>query len=161
MEDFVLEKPNNCPPTININSILIDGINYSYSITCSSKKQGILLKLTEINPDKNVYFLYEASKEEIIKQIKPLFLCGNIEEMIKILRELFEGEKVKVIKKDEKYIMEFQFKGIGIDVISQIELEKHDQSAEANKFSEELKEINEKYNKLKKEISELKNEKNI
>ena len=143
-------------PLIHIDKqILLNNSQYLLSITSNENKDGILIKLTEkLN---NIYYLYEASKEQIIKDIKALVLCESIDEMIESLKELVETKKVKFEQKEDNYIMNFEFSGIGIKSKSQIELIKHEPFNPIVDLNKKFEQINIEYQKLNEEINELKN----
>ena len=46
------------------------------------KEEGIFIKLAEVKPIKNINFTYNALGDKITKDIKPLRMCENIDEMI-------------------------------------------------------------------------------
>ena len=55
------------PPSITLKTISINDSLYSYSIS-QIDEEGISIKLESIN-NKNIYYLYKASKEQLIKEI--------------------------------------------------------------------------------------------
>ena len=143
-------------PLIHIDKqILLNNSQYLLSITSNENKDGILIKLTEkLN---NIYYLYEASKEQLIKDIKALVLCESIDEMIESLKEVVETKKVKFEQKEDNYIMNFEFSGIGIKSKSQIELIKYESFNPIVDLNKKFEQINIEYQKLNEEINELKN----
>ena len=142
-------------------TIFLNNSKYLISISKLDYNESISIKLTEENSNKNIFYLYEASKEEIIKEIKALFLCENIDQMINALNEVLEKEKIKFLEKDEKYFLEFEFCGIGLNSKSEIQLLKYDLNEPNFGFNNEIKKIHNKFNELKKEIFEIKNNEKI
>ena len=83
------------PITLDLNSIEINGSKYLYSIERLDEEEGISIKL-ELEKNKNFYYLYKASKEQIIKDIKILFLCQDLNHMIRTIEDVFNKKKVKI-----------------------------------------------------------------
>ena len=72
------------------SGILINGIEYFYSITQSEKHtESLFIKFYETTPKTDIYFTYEAPIEKIRQEIKFLDSCGNLDEMIKSLNNIF------------------------------------------------------------------------
>ena len=103
-----IEITNEVPPTIPINTINIEGIEYLFTIKKDEKENEIIIILSEEKPNKNMTFIYKASTGKIIKDIKQLFICENIDEMIISLQNIFNKGKITVEKKDEKYILKIE-----------------------------------------------------
>ena len=97
MEGF--EITNNAPPMIGSKTINIEGVYYKYNITKDEKENMINIQLSEEKPNKNITFLYKASSEKIVKDIKALILCENIDEMIISLQDMFNKGNITVEKK--------------------------------------------------------------
>ena len=108
MDKAVLETSNgNVAKTSNKNEslITIDNSDYTYSISKLENEEGIIIKLVESNPKANIFFTYEALTEQLIKDIKILYTCESIEEMILSLKEVFSNGKAKKwkIRKENIY----------------------------------------------------------
>ena len=146
------ETPNFEEKTINIK-----GDKYKYSITKMEKENGIIIKLSEVKPKKNITFTYEALRDKVIKDIKILYIYENIDEMIKTLNDIFNKGKITVEEKDNKYIMKIDVSVLEKLSEYEIELEKHEQNEKQPKILLKLKEIDNKYKELKEEINNLKN----
>ena len=146
------ETPNLEEKTINIK-----GEKYKYSITKMEKENGIMIKLSEVKPKKNITFIYEAQRDKIIKDIKILYIYENIDEMIKTLSDIFNKGKITVEEKDNKYIMKIDFSILDKLSEYEIELEKHEPNEKQPKILLKLKEIDNKYKELKEEINNIKN----
>ena len=99
--------------TGNNKGILIDQIFYEYSLTKSEDgKDSLLIKLYDPNNISNFYFSYEASYQQLIKDIKFLAICEDLDEIIDSLKEIFSKGNVEVEKKDGEYNLEFKVVGI-------------------------------------------------
>jgi len=146
------ETPNFEEKTINIK-----GDKYKYSITKMVKENGIIIKLSEVKPKKNITFTYEALRDKVIKDIKILYIYENIDEMIKTLNDIFNKGKITVEEKDNKYIMKIDVSVLEKLSEYEIELEKHEPNEKQPKILLKLKEIDNKYKELKEEINNLKN----
>ena len=85
---MIQEEIKGAPPNIKPNSNMIDNIEYTYSIRKIEDKEGVTIKLFEINPKTNIYYLYEAETSNITKDIKVLANCEDVEEMINVLQVL-------------------------------------------------------------------------
>ena len=156
MENFDLG-----PPSILSNTLLIDGSPFTYSINQLNNEERLSIKLELIN-DNNIYFLYETTTEKIIREIKILYLCENVEIMINKLEEVFKNKKVQVEKRDEKYYMKLEFQVDGDKKIYEVELQKHqpfnplkDLNKKVNIIDNKYVELEKKYNELKKDYDEL------
>jgi surface protein len=119
-------------------------------------KEGISIKLTEEKPKNNIYYEYIAEKDKLVKDIKVLFICKSIDEMIKTLKESFNKGNVTVDNINNKYIMELEFKGFGVITKSVIELEEH-KPLDPQYLEKKIKEFDAKYNEMLKEVKEIKN----
>ena len=94
--------------------------------------------------------MFRASTEKIVKSIKALILCENIDEMIISLQDMFNKGNITVEKKDEKYIMKIEATSFGKKVKYEIELEKNEPVIDENtKILNKIKEIDENYKKIK------------
>ena len=111
------------PPTVRPEIISFNDSSYIFSINKLQDKEGISIKLTEEKPKNNIYYEYIAEKDKLVKDIKVLFICKSIDEMIKTLKESFNKGNVTVDNINNKYIMELEFKGFGVITKSVIELE--------------------------------------
>ena len=78
--DQILESP---APAKGTRTIKIEGVEYAYSINqVQEEEKLVLITLSEEKPDKNITFTYKAWEKKLIKDIKLLSACDNIEEMI-------------------------------------------------------------------------------
>ena len=105
--------------------------------------------------------MYRSSTEKIVKTIKVLFVCENIDEMIISLQDMFNKGNIIVEKKDEKYIMKIEATSFGKKVKYELELEKNEPVIDDNtKILNKIKEIDENYQKIKEEINHIKSQNN-
>ena len=71
MAEVPIQNGPSAPTTQENKGVLINGLNYSYSITKSEKEEEtLIIKLYELNHNSNLYFTYEASVEKLSKEIK-------------------------------------------------------------------------------------------
>ena len=135
------------PTTLDIKPIMINNIEYANQITKLENKEGLQIKLIEKKPKENIYFIYEAETSKIIKDIKFLSFCENIDEMIEILNKIFFEEKAKVEEKEGKYYIELKFELMGIPKTSKIEIIKNEPKNPIVELNEKIKiiEINLKF----------------
>ena len=101
-----MEPPKAELPTQENTGIIINGIKYSYSITKSEKekeKESLIIKLYDPNNISDFYYTYESDVEKLIKDIKFLSICENLDEMIDSLKEIFTNGNVQVEEKDGKF----------------------------------------------------------
>ena len=155
------EQTNDAPPTTGSSTITIEGVEYTYTINKDEKENEIIIQLSEAKPDKYITFMYRSSAEKIVKTIKLLLVCENIDEMIISLHDIFINGNITVEKKDEKYIMKIEATGFGKKTKYEIELEKNDPVIDDNtKILNKIKEIDENYQKIKEEINHIKSQNN-
>ena len=65
------------------NEILINGVEYSYSIIKSGKaRESLIIKLYDSTHKTDIFFTYEASIEKIRKELTFLESFDNLDEMI-------------------------------------------------------------------------------
>ena len=152
---------NNDSTNKDIKTIIIEDIEYKYLITKIENGEGISIKLTEAKPVKNIAFIYEASSEKIINDIKILYMYNTIEKKINILNDIFKNNEIKVEKKGEKYIMIIEVSLFGNKEKYEIEITKHEQVDEKTELLLKLKEMDIKYEEIKKELNRLKNQSNV
>ena len=150
-------KTIEAPPSIGGNKIIFEDSEFYYTIGELESKDGIYIKLSEAKPEKNVYLIYEASNEKLIKEIDLFIIFQNTEQRINLLYKTFKDDKVKIIKKEEKYILELEFVVSGLEKKYEIEIERieiHEPTKEdlINSF----KDLNEKFKELKDEINVIK-----
>jgi len=141
----------NCPngPTKERGkTIIVNEIEYSYSISKSEKNDSLIIKLFESKPKTNIYFLYEAPIDKLIKDIKVLSLCESIEEMVESLNEVFNLGNATVVEKDCKYYLELKFGGIGISKKNVIELIKFEPKSPEAALEDRIKALEDNYNIL-------------
>lgn len=143
-------------PPFDEKTINIKGEDYKYSIKKMEKENGIIIRLSEVKPCKNITFTYEALRDKVIKDIKILYIYENINEMINALNDIFNKGKITVEEKDKKYIMKIDVSLLDKLSEYQIELDKHDPNEKQPKILLKLKEMNDKYNELKEEINNIK-----
>ena len=140
----------------DIKTVNIEDADYTYMISQLEKEEGISIKLTEAKPIKNINFTYNALKDKIAKDIKPLRMCENIDEMITTLKEIFDVATLKVDKKEEKYILIIEVTQFGKLSIYQIELEKNEPVDESTAILQKLKELDLKFNEIEEKMNKLK-----
>ena len=99
---------DGAPPITGQKTINIEEAEYSYLITQLEKEEGILIKLSEVNPSKNITFTYQSTTEQLKKKIKAILMCENVEEIINSLNDIFNSGKINIEKKNEKYIMNIE-----------------------------------------------------
>ena len=156
-----LKNLTNAAPLIGEKIFIIDDSEFSFTISELKDNNCISIELKEVKKKLNIYFLYEASIEKLKEEVKFLDLCTNTEEIINSLYQLFNNDKVKILKKEDKFIMELEleFSIIGLAKKYEINLEKIE-IPEPEPIEEELmssiKNINEKYIELKNELNKLK-----
>ena len=149
-------KENATSPIKETKTIKIEGTEYKYSINQIEKEDRISIKLFEAKPEKNITFIYKATTEQLIKDIKVLYVCENIEEMINSLQDIFFRGKLVVEKKEEKYFMKIEIETIGKLSIYKIQLEKHEPIDEKTEILLKIKEMENKFQEIKEEIDNLK-----
>ena len=121
------EQTNDAPPTTGSSTINIEGVEYTYTINKDEKENEIIIQLSEAKPDKYITFMYKSSTEKIVKTIRALLMCENIDEMIVSLHDIFINGNITVEKKDEKYVMKIEGKIFGKTSKYELELEKNSQ----------------------------------
>ena len=151
--DQAPEAVSKSAPTPEIESILINDMKYSYSITKSeSNEESLLIKLFEPNQKSNMYFTYEAPMEQLTKEVKFLAVYESLDEIIDNLKDIFSQGNVHVEEKDGVYNLELKVSGIKKTFI--IQLTKH----EIEKAKEPINEngsIESKLNKLENNYKDL------
>ena len=140
----------------DIKTVNIEDADYTYMISQLEKEEGISIKLTEAKPIKNINFTYNALKDKITKDIKPLRMCENIDEMITTLKEIFDVATLKVEKKEEKYILIIEVTQFGKLSVYQIQLEKNEPVDESTAILQKLKELDLKFNEIEEKMNKLK-----
>ena len=135
-------------PNENEPSLIIDNSPFSYLISKLDKEEGIIIKLSESKPKTNIYYTYEALTEQIIKDIKILYSCESIEEMILFLKEVFDKGKAKVENKEGKY--ELLFEGFGKAKKSVVELKKFEPKDPLAGLNDRIKNIEERFENITK-----------
>ena len=147
----------------NEKNIIIDNVKYKYSINKMENQNGINIKLSEIKQEKNITFIYQALSDKIIKDIKPLYLCESIDDMINTLKDIFNKSDIKVEKKEEKYFMIIEVNVLNKITKYEIELEKHEQKPKDknDEILSKLKDINDKFLEIKEEMNKMKLNMNI
>ena len=111
--------------------------------------------MSELKPNKNITFIYEAVIDKLTKDIKYLKMCDNIDEMIKSLNDIFDRGEITVEEKNNKYFMSIELSLLGKSKY-EIELKRLDLKDEKALFIRMLEEIDKKYKEMQKEINNLK-----
>ena len=65
-----IEKTNYSPNKTWLNTINKEGLEYIYTIKKNERDNVIIIQLIEEKPNKNIIFLYKASQEKIVNDIK-------------------------------------------------------------------------------------------
>ena len=141
------------------STIMIKDIEYTYSISKLKDKEGIIIKLNELKPKTNIYYLYQAEKAKLTQDIKAFLMFEDIKEMITTLKDIFEEGNVKFEEKEDKYFLEMKFVIENKEKTSKIELNKYEQKDKLTELNEKMQILENKYNNLIEEIKELKIEK--
>ena len=141
--------------------IIIEDIEYIYSISKLENKDGISIILKELKPNKNIKYIYEALKDKLTKDIKQLLLCENIDDMINTLKDIIDTGNIIVEKRENKYYMIIEIKVLKKIIKYEIELIKKEPINEKNEILIKLKDIDNKFQLIKEEINNLKNKSNI
>ena len=63
------EQTNDAPPTTGSSSIIIEGVEYAYTIKKDEKENEIIIQLSEEKPDKYIFHLFFNSNITFIKHI--------------------------------------------------------------------------------------------
>ena len=92
-------------PSKDSKKIIIEDVEYIYSISKLENKDGISIILKELKHKKNIKFIYEALKDKLTNDIKQLLVCENIDEMINIIKDMIDTGNITVEKREDKYIM--------------------------------------------------------
>ena len=157
MKKEEIKNESNVPQNEEkISPLIINEIEYIYSVTKLKEKEGVTIKLFESKPKTNIYYLYEADIEKLTKDIKVLLICEDLEEMIATLIDTFNERKVTFLEQENKYYLELKFGAIGKTKTSKIELTKYKQKDKLSELSDKINELENEYNKLNKEIEDLK-----
>ena len=137
--------------------IFINGIKYSYLITKSEKeKKSLIVKLYDAKNNQKNNFTYEATVQKIIKDIKFLSLCDNLDEMIISLNNAFSLGNAKVEENHGNYYLELTFIANKISKKSLIPLTKHDLEKPKYELENKIDKLENKYNELLNKFEELK-----
>ena len=155
----VCESAPNGPITPGDKGIYIEQIKYIYSITKSKEdKDSLKIKLYDPTQKSKFYFIYEASYQKLIKEIKFLSLYENIDEMIDSLERIFTKGNVRVEVKDGLYNMELKLTDVKKNYVIQLTRYEIEPSNKAkieledkiNKLENKYKDLFNKYEELKK-----------
>ena len=155
----VCESAPNGPITPGDKGIYIEQIKYIYSITKSKEdKDSLKIKLYDPTQKSKFYFIYEASYQKLIKEMKFLSLCENIDEMIDSLERIFTKGNVRVEVKDGLYNMELKLTEVKKNYVIQLTRYEIEPSNKAkieledkiNKLENKYKDLFNKYEELKK-----------
>ena len=155
----VCESAPNGPITPGDKGIYIEQIKYIYSITKSKEdKDSLKIKLYDPTQKSKFYFIYEASYQKLIKEIKFLSLYENIDEMIESLERIFTKGNVRVEVKDGLYDMELKLTEVKKNYVIQLTRYEIEPSNKAkieledkiNKLENKYKDLFNKYEELKK-----------
>ena len=154
-------KDTKVTPTVDElkPSIMINDLEYTYSIKKLEDKEGLIIKLSELIPKTNIYYVYEVEASKLITDIKLLSICEDIEDMINTLEDIFLKGNAIFIEEENKYYIKLIFSGLGKKRISKIELTKHvpkESKDQLTDLNDKIHELDFKYNNLIKEIDGLK-----
>ena len=152
-------KTTEAPPSIGENIFLIDDIEFYYTIDELENKDGIYIKLEEVKPKNNIYFLLEISTKDLLEKIKFFCCFDDNQQRINYLHKLFNKNKVKVIKKEEKYflVLLIEITEFNIETKVEIELIRIEIYEQANNnLISNVKYLNDIVKELKSDINELK-----
>ena len=152
MEPIKSETEMNEEKTINIK-----GERYKYSILKMEKENGIIIKLSEEKPKKNFTFIYEALMDQIVKDIKILYIYENVDAMINALYDIFNKGKIIFEEKDNKYIMEIDVSLLGKLSKYEIEFKKQEPDDKKIGLLKKFKDLDNSFKELKEEINNIKN----
>ena len=85
-------------------TILINQMYYKYLITKSERNpNSLFIKLFYPTEKSKFYFTYEASFQQLLKDIKFLSVCDTLDEAIESLEEIFSKGNAEVIEKNGIY----------------------------------------------------------
>ena len=147
-----MNKEGLIAPTPEKIGIPINGINYSYSIAKSeNEEESLTIKLYDPSEKSNTYFTYDAPSQKLKEEIKFLFFCESLDEMIDSLREVFSQGNAIVEEKDGEFTIEFKVSGFKKKCL--IKLVKH----EIKQLKEPNNELELKINKLEIKYNDLLN----
>ena len=153
-----IQNKEEAPTIKGEKTINIEDTDFIYEISKTENEEGITIKLSGENPDKRITFIYQAKTEKIVKDIKALIICDNIEEIITSLQEIFNTGKIEVIKEEEKYVMKIEVSAFGKVSKYQLLLEKTEELIdEKESLKKKISELEYKYNEIKKELNVLRN----
>ena len=129
----------------NEKGILINQINYKYSITKSERDpNSLIIKLFDPSQKSKFYLTYEASFEQLLKDIKFLSVCEDLDEAIESLEKIFSKGNVEVVEKEGIFNL-----GLIVEILNKkcfVKLTKN-----------EIEEEKEPQNELEKRIIQLEN----
>ena len=92
------------------NEILINGVEYSYSIIKSEKdRESLIIKLYDSTHKTDIFFTYEASIETIRKELTFLDSFDNLDEMIYSLNNIFSQGNSVVKENKGNFNLEIKF----------------------------------------------------
>lgn len=149
----------NAPGGPDDKGILINGINYSYSITKTENGQ-CLIKLFDPTENSDVYFTYEAPKSQLINEIIFLKMYDENDEldvMIESINDNFSEGNVQVEEKDGEFFLEFKITNIKKKCI--ILLTKHQVEQPRNELEIKIKKLEKEFRILLNQFEELKSKK--
>ena len=150
------ESTNNAPPTTGTRTINIEGKEFTYSIKKMENEEGASIELSEAIPDRNITFTYKTTTAKLVKDIKVLLICENLEEIITSLEDIFDKSKITVEKKEEdKYALKIEALTYGKLAKYELELERNEPIDEKIEVSIKIKELEKKYKEIKEEICKL------
>ena len=154
MEQFEIGETDPIPTISDYKGISINKIKYKYSITKSEKEKenpSLLIKLFDPNNKSKFYFTYEATYEKVIKDIKFLPECENLDEIIDSLTEIFFKGNIQAQEQNGEFYLEV----IVIKKKYSIHLTKH-KGEPKNEMEKEIFELEKKFNELLNKFEELK-----
>ena len=152
-------KTTEAPPSIGEKIFIIDDVEYFYTIDELENKDGIYIKLEEVKPKNNIYFLLEISTKELLEKIKFFCCFDDNQQRINYLCKLFNNNRCKVIKKEEKYFLVLLIEIIEFNIETKVEIELirieiYEQAN--NNLISNVKYLNDIVKELKSDINELK-----
>ena len=116
-----IETSDCAPPTKENFGIFINGIKYNYDIAKSEeKKNSLIIKLYEPDFKSKYNFIYEATYEKIIKDIKFFSMYENIDDIIDSLKEIFSKRNIDVQENNGIYYLQLKIIGVKKNILIQL-----------------------------------------
>ena len=149
------ENAPSGPISSENKTILIDQIKYKYSLI-KKDKDSLTIKLYDPSKKSKFYFVYEASYQKLIKDIKFLAICENIDEAIDSLERIFSKGNIIVLEKDGIYKMELQLIEIQKKCIINLNRYEIEQNKPKNELEKKIIDLEIKFKDLFNKYEELK-----